>query len=195
MALDDILGAILREADEAAAKLLGESESEARQILERAEEEAAREESRVAATVDDQIRLERSRILSRSRIEAAGQRRVAREEAYRAVLDAVGSRLAEVRISPRYRRLLDLLLEAALASLATPTAVRVDPGDTEIVEELLTARGLNISVETEQLPLGGVIAVSNGRSVDNTLAGRLRRADPQLRLLAGQAIPSLRGGA
>lgn len=194
MALEDILEAIRREADGAAARLLEGAESEARQILLRAEEEAEREETRLASTVDDRIRLERGRILSHSHLEAARAGRAAREEVYQMILDAVTRRLAKVRSSPRYQGLLGLLLDTTLADLPNPTAVRADPEDVELIEELLTGRRPDIPVENEQLPLGGVIAVSVGRSVDNSLASRLRRADPQLRLLAGQAIGALRGG-
>ena len=41
--------------------------------------------------------------------------------------------------------------------------------------------------------LGGV-AAGDGRVVDNTLEGRLRRADPELRRIAGDVVPELRAG-
>lgn len=195
MALEDILGAIRSETERAVAMLLEEAESEARQILQLAVAEAEREEARLAATVDDRIRQERGRLLSRGHLEAANERRSAREEVYQTALDQVSGRLAEVRNSPRYRDVFERLLDATLAILPAPAAIHVDMGDAEVMKGLLKARSIDASLETEDLPLGGLVAVSAGRSLDNTLASRLVRADPELRLVAGEAIPALRGGA
>lgn len=195
MALEDILSAIRREAESAARRLQEDAESEAGTIIERAVEEAEREEARLAVAVDDRIRQGRGRILSRSHFEAAKERRAARETVYRTVLEEVSSRLAEVRSSPRYRDLLEALLDATLKELPSPASIQVDAEDARMIKDLLEARGLDASVETGDVPLGGLVAIAGGRSVDNTLTSRLQRADPQLRLLAGEVIPALRGGA
>jgi vacuolar-type H+-ATPase subunit E/Vma4 len=192
MALDEILETIRAEADEAVAIIVDDARAQARQLLERAATKAGDERRKSSAALDDRARLERSRILSRAHLETARERRAAREKVYQQILDSVRTRLAEVRASPDYGEILRSLLDEATAVLPSPEAVVVDPRDVGIVEGLLASRGLQLRIETRETPLGGVKVIAGGRDVDNTLATRLLRADPRLRLVAGELLPGLR---
>lgn len=194
MALEDILATIRTEAEETASDLLAVARAEADQVLERAREEAEREARRLAASLDDRIRQEHSRVLSRARLDAGRARDMAREEIYQSARERVIQRLEEVRTSPDYEGILTALLAEATATMPAIDEVRVDPRDVGLMERIVSNRGLDLAVVPKETPLGGVLAVADRRAVDNTLATRLERADEHLRYIAGEFIPTLRGG-
>ena len=160
----------------------------------RARTEADSEERRHAGSLDERIRLERARVVSRSHLDAARARRTAREDVYRTAIERVIEHLAEERASDSYEELLGSLLDEAMAIMPEATTLRVDPDDVAVVARVLSSRSLDLEVETEETPLGGLVLTAPGRIVDNTLAARLNRADNHLRFVAGEIIPQLRGG-
>ncbi|MEA1904141.1 MAG: V-type ATP synthase subunit E [Actinomycetota bacterium] len=194
MALSDILETIRAESRDTASGVLASAEAEADRLLGLAGEQAAKEERRLAASLDDKARLERSRIMSRAHLEAAQERRTSREKVYLAALEGVARHLGSVRSSPEYENVLASLLDEAIAVLPDATTVRVDPTDVAITERALTARGLELLIEPEESALGGVVVTAEGRAVDNSLQTRLDRADEHFRYIAGELIPDLRGG-
>jgi V/A-type H+-transporting ATPase subunit E len=193
MALGDILGTIRAESRASVLEILASAEAEANRILARAREEAAGEEQRLATSRDDQARLERSRIISRAHLEAARERRGAREEVYLAAVEGVTHRIESLRASPEYEEVFARLLDEAIAVLPEATAIRVDPADAELASRIVAAQDLDVLVEHEESPLGGVVVVAVGRAVDNNLRSRLDRADEHLRFTAGELIPGVRG--
>lgn len=193
MALSDILEAIHADSRETESRVISEAQAEVDRILLGAREDAAAEERRQAASLDDQIRLEQSRIMSRAHLEAARERRTLREEVYLDVLGRVRLRIETLRDSPDYREVLADLLDEAMAVLPEATTVVVDPVDVDVVRTLVESRRLDVDVEPGECLLGGVVVVAEGCSVDNTLHSRLQRADEHLRFIAGELIPALRG--
>lgn len=195
MGLPEILETIRAQSEETAAGIVADAETEAQGVLSRARTEANFEERRLAGSLDDRIRLEQARILSRSLLEAARARRAAREDVYRHVIEAVTERLAELRSSDRYHQLLGSLLDEAMATMPGATTLEIDPSDRVVVDGVISTRNLDITIQTEEMPLGGLVLRAPGRTVDNTLATRLSRADNHLRFVAGEMIPELRGGS
>lgn len=193
MALQDILATIRSEAEETASGLVAEAQAESERVLARARAEGESEEQRLAGSQDDRIRVERARALSGSHLEAARARRSAREDVYRRAIEEVRHRLATVRDSDRYESLMGSLLDEAIVALPEATVIRVDPGDEAVVRRVLSTRGLDIAVETEETALGGLVMTAPGRTVDNRLETRLERADNHLRYIAAEVIPELRG--
>lgn len=193
MALQDILATIRTESEETAAQLIAEARAEEDRMLSRGREEADEEERRLAGSEDDRIRSERARALSQSHLEAARGRRMAREQVYARAIAGVTRRLSAIRASAEYEPLMASLLEEAVAALPGATSVRVDPDDAEVMRRVLESKGVSLGVETEPTPLGGLVLVAPGTMVDNRLATRLERADDQLRFVAGDVIPELRG--
>jgi vacuolar-type H+-ATPase subunit E/Vma4 len=193
LALDEILGTIRTESDETASAIIASARAEAKEVLERATARAGSERRRLAASLDDRARQERSRIISRAHLETAKERRAAREEVYQTALEVVQRRLSEIRASPEYPEILGSLLDEAMAVLPDARMIRVDPRDIDVVEALLASRGLDLDIEADEIPLGGLKLIAEGRDVDNTLVTRLRRADTHLRYIAGELVPALRG--
>lgn len=195
MGLQDILETIRLESEDTAAHLIADAEAEAERTLARARDLAADEERRLAGSRDDRLRNERARVLSRGFLEAAEARRGAREEVYQAAVDRLIERLGEVRRSARYPELLGSLLDEAVATMPDARTILVDSGDSQLAERMLIDRRLDTTVETGDIPLGGLMLAAPGKTIDNRLATRLERAESHLRFVAGQIIPELRGGS
>jgi vacuolar-type H+-ATPase subunit E/Vma4 len=195
LGLPDILETIRLEAEEESAALIAAAEDEADRVLARARERAAEEEKRLAGSLDDRLRTERARIVSRGQLEAAQARRAAREEVFQQLLAGVVDRLGEVRRSARYAAVMASLLDEAISTMPEARVIRVDPADSDVVERALVAQGLDLTVELEDYPQGGLVLAAPGRTIDNRLATRLERAGSHLRFVAGQVIPELRGAS
>lgn len=195
MALDHILETIRSEAAQTASEAVASAEEESERLLEQAREEAAREEERLAASLDDRARLERNRIISRARLDASRNRRGVREEIYQDARQELARRLLALRSSPEYQEVLASLLDEALAVLPSAREARVDPADVDTLESILSARDARLSIRPEECAMGGLVVAAEGRSVDNRLESRLERIDHHLRFIAGELIPELRGGS
>ncbi|MGD2101099.1 MAG: V-type ATP synthase subunit E [Acidimicrobiia bacterium] len=193
MALNEILETIRSESEETVSSVVASAHVEAEETLDRARAVAAGEKRRLSRAFDDRARQERSRILSRAHLEAAQERRAAREQIYLEALEGARQRLGEVRSSPEYEAVLGKLLDEAVAVLPNAGVVAVDPADVELMQHILDARDLDLEIATRQAPLGGVTVRTERRGVDNMVATRLQRADEHLRYIAGELIPALRG--
>lgn len=193
MGLQDILETIRSEAEETASGLSAQARAEADEVLERAREKAEEEERRLARSQDDRIRGERARALSGGHLDASRARRDARERVFQESIDAVRKRLGRIRESERYESLMASLLDEAVTALPEATVVRIDPADEEVTRRVLASRGVDLDVETQPTEMGGLVVAAPGRTVDNRLGTRLERAEEQLRYVAGEVIPELRG--
>ncbi|HSJ35494.1 MAG TPA: V-type ATP synthase subunit E [Acidimicrobiia bacterium] len=195
MALEDILETIRADSRATVDSILAEAEKAAGEIREAARVEAAREETRLAASLDDRARMESRRRVSRARLEGAALRREARERVYGQARAGLRERLETLRSSSHYREILSDLYEEALAVLPAAEAVRVDPADLELIRAIISEHPGSPRVEGEEMPLGGLTLVAEKQAVDNTIESRLERADGYLRDVAGTVVPGLRGEA
>jgi len=195
MALEDILETIRADSRATVDSILAEAERASGEIREAARVEAAREQARLAASLDDRARMESRRRVSRARMEAAALRREARERVYTQARAGLRERLETVRSSAHYREILSDLYEEAIAVLPAAEAVRVDPADLELIRAIISEHAGSPRVEGVEMPLGGLTLVAEKQTVDNTMASRLERADGYLRDVAGTVVPGLRGEA
>ncbi len=195
MALEDILETIRREADEEATRIISAAQARASGLLEQARTESAASEEELAHAADDRIRQMQERITSLAHFDAARERRATREEIFRALLDEVARRLANLRSDERYAAILELLLDEALEILPEPASIRAAAADTGIIGRLASERGLDIAIDAMADSWCGVELVGAGRIVRNDLATRLENANAELRRLAGERFPALRGSS
>ena len=79
---------------------------------------------------------------------------------------------------------LSSLIDEAVAVLPEATTVVADPVDMQAVEAIAEARGLEVGVEAGECPLGGVVVVAEGRSVDDGLRQPVRWLELLGRLIA-----------
>ncbi len=195
MALEDILDAIRSEAEEESSRMLTDASARADAILADAREVASVREDELTHSVDGRIANERRRTASLAVLEASRARRAAREEVFALAIEKVSDVLRGLHTDPRYDAVLERLFDEAAAALPDPGAVVVHVRDRGRIEKILQDRGLDIPIQVTEDQWGGVVIHSDGRVVRNDLETRLRKAEPHLRFIAGELVPSLRGGS
>jgi len=79
--------------------------------------------------------------------------------------------------------------EEALAAVPAAGVLRVDPRDVELARGIVQELGARLELEPELDTLGGVeVSAGGGLTVRNTLEERLRNAEAELRVLAGELL-------
>lgn len=179
MALETMLNAIQREANEKVQRIDQDTVERAQAIHERAK-------ARVEAEVDryvEEARVEATRELQRevnaANLKSTRAQTDVRREVYDEVFAAVRTKLEEMRASATYPDVFRALVCDAITGLGAGLEVHIDPRDTEHLDAFL-ASGVStqiVKVVPDLSSLGGVIAYSeNGRVMrDNTLEARLER--------------------
>lgn len=192
----EIRGALLSEAQDEAARIVGEAKGAVRAALERARAEAdAEAAAREKAAGEEAERLRRSRIAgaaSAARTRLLSARAAILEEA----VAAAGERLDRLRADGNYAEYLKaMLVEAALAlAPAEDLEVLIDARDGTIVTEdflgsveIVLTFSHNLATKLRLAPervttAGGVVVRVRGGTLrcDNTFEERLRAARPDL---------------
>lgn len=179
MALETMLNAIQREANEKVQRIDQETVERAQAIQERAK---ARVEAEVERYVEE-ARVEATRELQRevnaANLKSTRAQTDVRREVYDEVFAAVRTNLEEMRASAAYPDVFRALVCDAITGLGEGLVVHIDSRDTEYLDAFL-ASGVStqiVKVVTDLSNLGGIIAYSeNGRVMrDNTLEARLER--------------------
>jgi vacuolar-type H+-ATPase subunit E/Vma4 len=193
MALADLLRAIEADADAERARADRETALEAAAIVARARREAGALETELAAAPEDEARADAEHRRAGARLDASGEVRAAREDAFASLLDGIRAELAALRGTDAYAARFRALLAESRAALPSACALRVDPRDVELAAPL--ARDLRVEPLLDTW--GGVELTSDdGRTVRNTLEERLANAELLLRYrfaerLATAAAPAL----
>jgi vacuolar-type H+-ATPase subunit E/Vma4 len=178
MALDDLLRAIEAEAEEERRRADREKAAAAAAILDAARREAAAVEAELTTAPEAVSMAAAERVRALARLRASNTVRVAREEAYAALLRHVGEELAASRDSPSYPAVLRALLEESRAALPNASELRVDPRDADLAMSMAGDLRVVAILDT----WGGVeLTAADRRTVRNTLEERLANADLLMR--------------
>jgi len=184
--LEDILAAIRADTDAEVADVLALARGEVSTIEAQARIDGERAAADILRTAEDSARTEADQIVIRARTAVQRRLALAGEDEYRRTLDRLREELRDLRSTPRYRAVLDALLDEALGRLPQASVVLVDPRDTSLAADLVGGRdGPAPRVEGSLATMGGVsVATDDGRSVHNTFEVRMERADGVLRTIA-----------
>lgn len=194
MPVEDILAAIAVEAESAVAEIEAGAAARIEQAARTARERAASERARLAGARTEAADLQASRIVNRARLAADRVVRDERELLFQAAIERVRAGLGRVRESGGYDIIFSRLLDEARRVLPDADVVRVDPSDVERARSAVRALGIPVRVEPSLDTQGGVeLSTGDGRIVRNTFESRLLRATGDLRMLAIERIPELRG--
>lgn len=194
------LAALLdKEASAEITAIISEARERASEIVAKAKEEAEGILAQRKRTVASQHESALVRAKSAAQLEASSMRLRAQHEAVEAVFSKVGKEVdALIKDDSRYKKVLETLLDEAVASVPTGTkaiaAVVVNPGDKKLLEEALKKHKLDDKVQTDESLRGGVrlkVAASNV-AIENTLLYRCEALESELasdvsRLLVGQS--------
>lgn len=177
---DAEIGKINRAADEEAAQLIAEAESAARAIR-----------ARHRARVEPLLATEAAGLQNKARLGMLRAIANAREELITDAFAQAKDSLEQIRASKDYAAIFRALAQEAVLALGSDSStslgqgviVHVDPRDTAIVHDVFAELGVNVEIETQAIPLGGLqVTTRDGRIVIvNTLASRLEHVRKILR--------------
>lgn len=187
MSLQAILDAIAASGTAATEQIAAEAEATADRLLTEAQETAATRRSAAYRQALAPLAGARAQRRQKARL-AAGQRVLeARECLVTEALAATERRLTRFRERSAYAGVLARLVAEAVAALQGedgPPRIAADPRDADLLAPILVDLDLPATAVAYTLTCWGGVVVSSedGRIViDNTLASRLARAEPELR--------------
>ncbi len=185
MPLDTILHALEAEAERLVAEIDQATQVEVERILMQAQTEAAAVRQKHLAAIEAPLRMERSRLLNRAKLERLQLVLGTREDLITAALEAATRQLAALTSTQDYAGWLRQLTQEAMAALGLNSlCLYVQSNDLELMNRLVQELGLSATVtgglelaEELESDLGGVVATSSdGRiSLVNTPGVRLQR--------------------
>jgi len=189
MALKDLLTALEKDAATETEKLRAETDAEALRIVESAKLEARDLEEHAVRTHEADLARELERSRSEARLAGAAMLRDAHEVGVATLHDALHNRLRALRETDRYPAVMRALIEESAAALPNSSLLRVDPRDAELARRIVRELDVRLELRPELETLGGVeVAADDRRVVRNTLEERLRNAERELRVLAGELL-------
>ena len=189
MTLVDLLAGLEAEAAAETARLESDTRAEADRIVAEARAEADALRERAARAGESELQREGEQRRALARLAAAAVVREAQEQAFQELLAEVHRRLGALRERRDYQAVLGALVRESLAALPDATVLRVDARDEKHATELLGELDLKLHVVAALETAGGVeLEHADGRAVRNTFEERLANAEPELRLLFGQAL-------
>ncbi|MBC7253571.1 MAG: hypothetical protein H5T72_06360 [Actinobacteria bacterium] len=201
MSVEDILQALDEECRAECQEIFRRAEQEAKQILDKAREEAeAIRRSRL-----DRIRAEAdseaTSILYSARLRAKNSIIQAEERMVEKALSEAVAAMEDLRSRVDYPDILAGLIEEGISRVGGKVVVHVDPADRERAEDILRRRGVEFEVRTDIETRGGAVISDPEERVRiiNTVEERLNRAREKLRLqvsalLFGEEVEAAGGG-
>ncbi len=193
MGLADILDAVRREGDEEVARVVAARNEAVAAVGRTARDEAQAVEAAAATSRDTALATEAGVVRHRAELHVERRLQEAREAVFQDILGRARDRLSRHRQEPGYATTLDALLADCTAFLGDLAVVMADPRDDELVRAALARIGSDAAVELSLECWGGIDAGDgNAVFVRNTLEGRLRRAEAELRRRLGDLVPGLR---
>lgn len=191
MALDPILDAIRGEGAAAIAELRRTTAEQVDAILQDGERAAQRRGAEARQAAFEPATAEARQIVEAARAEALRATAAAGDVMLQALMTQISACLQEVRDAPDYAQIWQRLTREALRALgdeeSAGATLVVDPRDLDLTGPF-ARRGLQILPELGG-PGGVMVRSRDGRIVvDNTLAARLERALPAVRLAVAALI-------
>lgn len=183
MPLEEMLRALEFEGVAECERIVAQGRARAEKILEEAEAEAARQREERLAKAALALQLEQSKILKAARFAVKKEIIKAKEAAIEEVFRVAAQRLGSLRQSPRYKQIFERLAREALEGMSGRVRVRVDSQDADLAREVLTALGVDFTLETDGQYAGGLeVYAEDGRIwAINTIESRLEKARQALK--------------
>ena len=183
MALDDILRAMERQAQDEITRLQAKAEAEAAAIIATAEEEAQGIKARHLASIMPRVQQERSRLLSEAKLSVLREVTAAREALLEEAFTKAQTELARWREKPQYPRHLARLVHEVVDELGRELSIVVDARDEDLIRRIIPDLGIQPRMAIGLQTAGGLEASTpDGRiTVVNTIEVRLQRSQQHLR--------------
>ena len=191
MALEDILKALEDKAKSQIEQIKAEGERRARDIKSEAEREASHARRLRLQRFESSVRSEANSIVYSATLKAKNRLIDAQNEVVSEAFDLAASRLAEIRNSPDYPRILEKLIDECLEFLdSRELRVRVNAEDRELASRILKEKGVDFEMLEPLDTSGGVwMSAREGEiSIHNTFESRLSKAKEKMRVKVSRAL-------
>ncbi len=178
MAIEDIFRALEEQADDEVNRILHAATVQADAIEHEARDEAERITNAKIQAADAAVQNKATKAVNSARLQVKRDLAEVRDHAVDAVFDETAKRLAAMRGTPGYERILTALLKEASARVDGECEIRVGPEDADLAKKVASDLGLTFTVVPTLDSIGGVIVSTHeGRVVhDNTFESRLYKA-------------------
>lgn len=183
MALEEMLVALEQEGQETVDRIESQAKAHENQILKEAKEEADRIRSDHIKKMEDQVRMERSRIINGAHFQVKKEVIRMKEAMMNEVFSEVSKRIENLRNDASYKDIFEKLTTEAVSGIAGKALVSIDPADENLGREVLDKMKIDYELALSNKCLGGLIARSeDGRIIlNNTIDSRLDKAKQLLK--------------
>ncbi len=179
MAYEELIASMEKDADRRIQEVRRQTQTTIDEERENVRRHADELQRRIISEGEARIEVERHQRLYRAREEVKARLARLRGEYEQRVIESAKERLADGRGDEGYSRVLERLVNEALASLGEPGGrVHVDPRDERMAREILARSGTAVELIADLSTMGGAVVMSSDDRIriDNTFEARLVRA-------------------
>jgi vacuolar-type H+-ATPase subunit E/Vma4 len=184
MSIEDILRALDEQCRQECQEIFSRAEGEAKQILDKAQDEAEAIRQTRLAKVKAEAESETTSMLYSARLKSKNEIISEKEKIAEKVLVAAESRLQGLRSQSDYPAVLEGLIKEGLTRITGKVVVHVDPADEAVADTVVRGLGIDYELRTDIQTVGGAeVSDADGRvRIINTVEERLNRAREKLRM-------------
>ena len=187
MPLEEILDRIIKDTEKEEEEILSGSREKAKQILEEAKGRTFSIQKYYESKAKEEADTERKQRTSSATLEGRFFAEKTRESIEDKYMEALGSRVSQLRATDDYLKYLSRVIERAKKILGDDAVVYLDEGDAKRMK----GTGLNIETAPNGIgPLGGAIVTSaDGKmSINLTFAEAIRRKSDEIKKIVREYI-------
>ena len=179
MPYDDLISALKAGAQESITEIQDRAQAEAQKIRKDAEERAQGTRSAYLAEAARNVKLERSKLISKAGAEKRMALARVKDDLFQQVFTRAAQQMALARNNPAYRTSFRSTVREVMEELAgEEVRLHIDPRDEPLCREILKEMQRNCEVVPDLTTLGGLNATNADERllVFNTIESRLQRA-------------------
>ena len=172
-------------------KIISDAVEQGRAKVKRAHTRASELKEERLGEIRKKVDAEMAKAASSARLEANKIMLRAKHSLIADAFKLAGERLAQIRESKRYEKILEsLILETVPGAELSSARLLVDPRDEELAKRILAKTGIELEVSPTLSCLGGIRYEGEAKavSVDNTFESRLKRAREDLMVRAASVL-------
>lgn len=183
MALEEMLTALEKEGEEDVKKILSQSEAHKNQIIKEATDEASKIREAYRKKIEDQVRIDRSKILNKASFHIKKEIIRAKEAMMNEVFNQVVKQVGSLRNESSYEGILEKLAQETINAIPGKPVISIDSADEQLARKILDKMEVDYSLEKNAKCLGGLKATSeDGRIIlNNTIDSRVDKAKQLLK--------------
>lgn len=178
MALEEMLVALEQESQNDIRKIDSEAEAYENQIILEAEEEAKKTHEISMKNADEEVRLEKARIISRANFQVKKEIVRVKEEMVNKVFDEIVNRAKTLRNQSSYESVFEKLASEALSGIPGNAVVSVDLADETLARKTFEKMGVDCTIKTDFKCSGGLKVMSEDGNIvlNNSIDSRIDKA-------------------